>query len=84
MLILISTRQTFLKKTFLEGFLKLNQLEFDVKSFSEKKANVITRNYPLKAEELKKKLRLSDGGEKYIIGFSSVKKKYVALARRLV
>ncbi|MFM9837108.1 MAG: THUMP-like domain-containing protein [Cyclobacteriaceae bacterium] len=44
------------------------------------KANVATRNYPLSAEELKKKLRLKDGGEKFVIGFSGVAKKYIALA----
>ena len=33
-----------------------------------KQANVVVRNYPLTAEQLKKKLRLKDGGEDYIIG----------------
>jgi len=62
---------------------KIDQLEFDPKISAERKANVVTRNYPLTAEELKKKLKLGDGGEKYVIGFSSVKKKYVAIATRL-
>ena len=31
-------------------------------------ANVITRNYPLTAEQLKKKLHLRDGGTAYVIG----------------
>ena len=31
-------------------------------------ANVICRNYPLKADELKKKMRLKDGGDIFIIG----------------
>ncbi|MBO4250765.1 MAG: SAM-dependent methyltransferase [Paludibacteraceae bacterium] len=31
-------------------------------------ANVLTRNYPLSPEQLKKKLKLKDGGETYIIG----------------
>ncbi len=44
------------------------------------KANVATRNYPLSAEGLKKKLKLKDGGEKFVIGFSGVDKKYSALA----
>jgi len=72
------------KENFPGRIFKIDQLEFDVKNFVEKKANVITRNYPLTAEELRKKLKLSDGGDKYVIGFSSVKKKYVALAIRLV
>ncbi len=45
-------------------------------------ANIVTRNYPLKPEELKKKLKLRDGGDKYLIGFSSERKKYLALCSR--
>ena len=75
---------SLLKENFPGRIFKIDQLEFDAMAFAEKKANVITRNYPLTAEELKKKLKLSDGGEKYVIGFSSVKKKYVILATRLV
>jgi len=63
---------------------KINQLKFDEKNFTSKKANVITRNYPLSAEELKKKLKLNDGGENYVIAFSSQQKKYLVLATRLV
>ena len=33
-----------------------------------KQANVLTRNYPLTPEQLKKKLRVKDGGEAFIIG----------------
>jgi 16S rRNA G966 N2-methylase RsmD len=73
-----------LKEDFPGKVFKIDQLEFEAKSYAEKKANVITRNYPLMAEELKKKLKLSDGGEKYVIGFSGIKKKFVALATRLV
>ena len=46
-------------------------------------ANVITRNYPLKAEQLKKKFNLKDGGDKYLIGFSSDKKKFLAVCSRI-
>jgi THUMP domain-like len=49
----------------------------------EKKANVVTRNYPLSAEALKTKLKLADGGENYILAFSSSKQKYVTLCSRL-
>jgi hypothetical protein len=72
-----------LNESFPGRIFKIDQLEFDRKNFLEKKANVITRNYPLSAEELKKKLKLADGGEKYVIGFSSTKKKYSVLATRL-
>jgi hypothetical protein len=49
----------------------------------EKKANVVTRNYPLSAEALKTKLKLADGGENYILAFASSKQKYVTLCSRL-
>jgi 16S rRNA G966 N2-methylase RsmD len=48
-----------------------------------KQANVLTRNYPLRPEELKKKLSVIDGGDKYLIGFSSEKKKHLALCSRI-
>jgi hypothetical protein len=47
------------------------------------KANVATRNYPLSAQELKKKLKLKDGGEKFVIGFSEEKRKSVVIASRI-
>lgn len=51
--------------------------------FPDRKANVATRNYPLSAEALKKKTGLQDGGEKYLLAFSGVDKKYVVVARRV-
>ena len=51
--------------------------------FPEGKANVATRNYPLSPEELKKKTGLKDGSEKFLIGFSGVKEKFVAVCRRI-
>jgi hypothetical protein len=36
--------------------------------FPHAKANVLVRNYPLTADELKQKLRISDGGADYLIG----------------
>ncbi len=49
----------------------------------EGKANVVTRNYPLSPEELKKKTALNDGGQKFLIGFSGLKAKFVAVCTRL-
>jgi hypothetical protein len=49
----------------------------------ELKANVLVRNYPLSPEQLKKKLKLRDGGEKYVIGFSGAKEKFLVLAARV-
>jgi 16S rRNA G966 N2-methylase RsmD len=51
--------------------------------FPEGKANVTTRNYPLSVDELKKKTGLKDGGEKYLIGFSGIKEKFLAAATRI-
>ena len=53
------------------------------KFFPDGKANVTTRNYPLAAEALRKKLRLRDGGENFLIGFSGETKKFLVVARRL-
>jgi 16S rRNA G966 N2-methylase RsmD len=53
---------------------KLNKLLVDGK------ANVTTRNYPLTPEELKKKLKLKDGGSKFLIGCSGQHKKFLLLA----
>jgi hypothetical protein len=52
--------------------------------FPQNKANVVTRNYPLKAEELKKKVGLQDGGDKFLIGFSGQQEKYLAVASRIL
>jgi hypothetical protein len=52
--------------------------------FPEGKANVATRNYPLSPEELKKKTGLKDGGEKFLIGFSGVKEKFVAVCNKVI
>lgn len=53
------------------------------KHLPEGQANVATRNYPMSAEALKKKTGLKDGGEKFLIGFTGMDKKYVAVASRL-
>lgn len=49
----------------------------------EGKANIIARNYPLTPDQLKRKLKLEDGGDRFIIGFTGLKKKYLALAVRV-
>ncbi|MEX2230826.1 MAG: class I SAM-dependent methyltransferase [Cyclobacteriaceae bacterium] len=53
------------------------------KYYPDGKANVTTRNYPLSPEALKKKTGLKDGGEKFLIGFSGQKKKYLVVAKKL-
>jgi 16S rRNA G966 N2-methylase RsmD len=51
--------------------------------FPDGKANVMTRNYPLSPEELKKKTKLTDGGKLYLIGFSGENKKFLVAAERI-
>jgi hypothetical protein len=51
--------------------------------FPEGKANVITRNYPLTVEQLKKKVGLKDGGEKFLIGFSGQSEKFTVVCSRV-
>jgi THUMP domain-like len=64
------------------GFLKADAKEAG-SYFSERKANVITRNYPLSPDQLRKKLRLQDGGDLYLIACSGVKQKFLIAADRL-
>jgi len=40
----------------------------NIKKFDYQKANISVRNFPYKAEELKKMLKIKDGGEIYIFG----------------
>jgi hypothetical protein len=49
----------------------------------KRQVNVMTRNYPLSAEGLKRKLKLVDGGDNFLIGFSGQHKKHLALCRLL-
>ena len=72
-----------LQNEFPGRIFEIEQMTFDPKSLAENKANVITRNYPLTPDELKKKLKLKDGVEKFVIAFSGQQKKYVILAERL-
>lgn len=47
-------------------------------------ANIITRNYPLSASELKKKLKVKDGGSQYIIAFKdTANEAKLALCERM-
>ena len=48
-----------------------------------KQANVLTRNYPLSPEALKKKLHLLDGGTDYVIGCRVAGKPTVLWAERI-
>ncbi len=52
-------------------------------AFPEGYANILTRNYPLSVEEIKKKTGLKEGGELYLICTQSEKEKHVLLAERI-
>ena len=47
-------------------------------------ANVLTRNYPLSPEALKKKLKLKDGGDRYVIGYTCQQERYLSIASRIL
>lgn len=51
--------------------------------FPQGQANLTTRNYPLTAKELRSKTRLKEGGDKFLIGFSGTRKKYLVVAEKL-
>lgn len=51
--------------------------------FPTGKVNVITRNYALSSDELKKKYRLKDGGDKFLIG-TKVGEKFRLFCCRLI
>lgn len=56
----------------------------NIKAYFEKnKANVITRNFPMSADELRKKVGLQDGGDRYLIAFTSLNGKQAVVAERM-
>lgn len=64
------------------GFVKPEKKDV-ARQISSGKANVISRNHPLKAEELKLRVGITDGGDQYLIAFTGPRKKYVAVANRI-
>ncbi len=60
--------------------IKLQSNESDFATIPQRQINVTTRNYPLSPEEIKKKYKLKDGGEQFLIGCSGVNKKFLMLA----
>lgn len=70
------------KSNFPGRTLKVLEL-LDFKTFSEKnkikKANIITRNFPFKPDELKKKLKITDGGEVYLYFITDKKENKMVL-----
>jgi hypothetical protein len=51
--------------------------------FPDGKVNVISRNYPLTPDALKKKYKLNDGGELFLLAFSSPGQKHLWCAKKV-
>lgn len=49
-----------------------------------KKVNVAVRNFPLKAEELRKRLKLADGGDIYLFGTTTEEDRHLVLVTKMV
>ena len=54
-----------------------------LKKFPDGKANVIVRNYPLTVDELRKKLKLKEGGEGFLIATTGPAKKHLLVCTKL-
>lgn len=54
-----------------------------VTKFPGGQANIITRNYPLRPEEIKKKTGLADGGDLYLICTQGTDQHFVLIAERI-
>ena len=50
-----------------------------LKKCSFKKANIICRNFPMSPENLKKKLKINDGGDEYLIFCTNKNKELIVL-----
>jgi hypothetical protein len=76
-------REDFPGRIFrIEAFVKPSPKELR-NFFPEEKTNITTRNYPLTVAELRKKTGLKEGGEKFLIGFSGQREKFLVAASRV-
>ena len=79
----------YISDTLVEHFpgrvwrIKEAPFQLSPKGARDKQANVLTRNYPLTPEQLKKKLHLRDGGTAYVIACRVAGKPTVFLAERV-
>lgn len=63
----------------IEDTTTLNKKELRQKLNGISKANIATRNFPMTAVELRKRLRMNEGGDKYIFATTIKDKKHVLL-----
>ncbi|MBQ3633025.1 MAG: hypothetical protein IJP45_08105 [Paludibacteraceae bacterium] len=77
----------YCSETLVSGFpgrvWKITQ-RLNAKMAKDQMANVLCRNYPLTPEQLKKKLRLRDGGTAFVIGCRVAGKPTVFMAERVL
>ncbi len=52
--------------------------------FVEAKANIMVRNYPQSVQDLKRATGLKDGGERFLIGFTGMNKKFLVAAEKVI
>lgn len=72
--------ETFAGRRFeVKSVFQMNKKELKESLKGISKANIAVRNFPLTAEELKKKLKLKDGGEEYIFGTTLQDNKHVLI-----
>lgn len=67
---------------YIEAFLK-SDVKMMKNVFDSGKANIFVRNYPLSVKEIRKKTGLKEGGDKFLIGCSGLKKKFLLAGARL-
>ena len=76
--------ENFIGKTFeVKEYISLNKKEVK-RVLPQMKANIITKNFPLSPIEIVKKYKLKEGGEDYLIAFSSgEKQKRIAICNKV-
>lgn len=79
----VYTHETFMPQFPGRVFRLLGDLSEQASLLPDHKANVIVRNHPLTPDAIKKKFKLKDGGERYVLAFSGTQKKYLLVAERL-
>ena len=65
-----------------EIFETLNYNKKDLKSFEGKKANITTRNFPMKVDEIRKKHKIKDGGDTYLFFTTDVDNNKIVLVTK--
>ena len=77
----------YLRKDFIGRIFQVRQL-FEYKAMKDhpiRKANILTRNFPLSPDEIRKKFKIQDGGDVYLIFCKDFKDRLlVTEAERLV